>query len=377
MKKNLLKCVFFTMLSLTLFSCSDDDKDNIVPFDFDISNTGLYVLNSGSKGANIPATLIYFDANKNNSQSVKDVFKNQNGIELGYGGQDMVVYGSKMYITVTQSNCIYVTDKKGKLLKYSDGSAAVIKPLNSSNQPQQPRSAIAHSGNVYVSTYDGDILRIDTTSMTIDKQVATGGTYPEEVTIVNNKLYTVISDYMGKGTGKNVSVINLASFTKESDIPVVVNPTKIASDKNGNIYVISSGNYTDIPSALQKIAAGTSTSTTLGTDVATNMEVAGDKLLLMKEVYDFETKKSTTALSYYDIKTNKIVDKSFVEEGKADLSNTYNITVDPATNNIYLATSDYKNEGSMHIFDGYGKYIQSFKTGGINPMGAYFVTGTK
>ncbi|MDR1883508.1 MAG: hypothetical protein LBR26_12125 [Prevotella sp.] len=380
MKKILLKSVFFAMLAFSLFSCSDDDKDDkdiILPFDFDISNTGFYVLNSGSKGANIPASLTYFDANKNNSQPVKEVFLNQNKIEPGYGGQDMLVYGSKMYITMTQSNCIYVTDKKGKLLKYNDGSDAIIKPLNSGGQPQQPRSVAAHSGNVYASTYDGDIVRIDTTAMTIDKKVATGGTYPEEVTVVNNKLYTVISDYMGTGAGKNVAVINLASFTREPDIAVTVNPTKITSDKNGNIYVISSGNYNDILPALQKIAAGTSTVTTIGTDVATNMEVAGDKLLLMKEVYDNVTKKSSTRLSYYDMKTDRIVDESFVESGKADLTNTYNITVDPATNNIYLATSDYKNEGSMHIFDGNGKYVNSFKTGGINPMGAYFITGVK
>lgn len=377
MKNILLKSIFCSILSLTLFSCSNDDSEFIYSFDFDISNTGLYILNSGSKGANIPGTPTYFDVNKNNSQPVAKVFLNQNEFELGYGAQDMVVYGSKMYITMTQSNCIYVTNKKGKLLKYSDGSDVIIKPLNGSNQPQQPRSAIAHNGKVYVSTYDGDIVRIDTTSLIIDKKAATGGTYPEEVTIVNNKLYTVISDYMGTGIGKNVAVINLSSFTKESDITVSVNPTKITSDNDGNIYVISNGNYNDIPSSLQKIAAGTSTVTTLGTDVATNMEVAGDKLLLMKEVYDYVTNKSSTILSYYDIKANKIVDKSFVETDKADLTNTYNITYDPVSGNMYLATSDYKNEGNMHIFNENGKYIRSFKTGGINPMGAYFVTGTK
>ncbi|MDR2954851.1 MAG: hypothetical protein LBV43_07215 [Prevotella sp.] len=376
MRKILLKSVFCAMLIFVLFSCSNDDKDFIPPFDFDISDTGFYVLNSGSQKLSVPGTLTYFDANKNNAHPVKEVFLNQNEFELGHGAQDMVVYGSKMYITMTQSNCIYVTDRKGKLLKYSNGSNAIIRPLNSSNQPQQPRSIITNKGNVYVSTYDGDILRIDTTKMEIDKKIATGGTFPEEVTIVNNKLYTVISDYEGKGNGKSVVAIDLGAYSTEN-ITVAVNPTKITSDKNGNIYVISNGNYNDIPSALQKIEAGTTTVTTLGSNIATDMEVAGDKLLLMNQVYDFTTKKSTTKLLYYDIKGGKIVDESFVESGKADLTNTYNITVNPVTNNIYLATSDYKAEGSMHIFDGSGKYISSFRTGGINPMGAYFITGVK
>lgn len=374
MKKILLKSVLCAMLTFALSSCSnDDDTPWIEP---EVTTTGIYVLNSGSSSAKISAALTYY--NPETGIITKDVFTNKNGIELGDGGQDMIVYGSKMYITMTKSNCIYVTDKTGKLLKDKDGNNAIIKPLNNNSQPQQPRSAIAHGGKIYASTYDGDIIRIDTTLLVIDKKVATGDTYPEEVTIVNNKLYTVLSSYPGKeNKGRTVVVINLDSFTKEGDIEVAENPTKITSDKNGNIYVISNGNYADIPSALQKIAAGTTTVTILGTSVATNMEAAGDKLLLMNEVYDFGTGKSTVSLSYYDINTNKIVDKSFVEDGKADLSNTYNITYDPVTKNIYIATSDYKNEGNMHIFNESGKYINSFKTGGINPMGAYFVTGVK
>ncbi|MBK5720575.1 hypothetical protein JGH11_06795 [Dysgonomonas sp. Marseille-P4677] len=373
MKNILLKGLFLSLLVCAFIAC---DSDNDSPWtEPEITTSGVYVLNSGSSGLKVGGSLTYYDYKT--GSVTKDIFTNKNGIELGNGAQDMVIYGSKMYISVTKSNCIYVTDKTGKLLKNNEGKDAIIKPMNNSNQPQQPRSVIAHAGYVYVSTYDGDIVRIDTTAINIDKKTATGGTYPEEMTIVNNKLYTVISDYLGTGIGKVLSVINLSSFSKDSDIAVALNPTKIKSDKNGNIYIISNGNYVDVPSSLQKIAAGSNIVTTIGTDAATNMEIAGDKLLLMKEVYNSETKKSTTALSYYDIKENKIVNKSFVEEGKADLTNTYNITVDPLTNNIYMATSDYKNEGNMHIFNGNGGYVKSFKTGGINPMGAYFITGAK
>lgn len=371
MKKIFLKGFIFSMLSLAFIACdSDNDIDWVEP---EVTTTGVYVLNSGS-GGTVGAKLSYYDYET--STLTKDVFANRNGIELGNGGQDMLVYGSKMYITMTKSNCIYVMDKTGKLLKNKDGNDIIIKPLNSKEQPQQPRSAVAHGGKVYISTYDGDIIRIDTASFAISK-VVTGSVYLEEMTIVNNKLYTVISDYTGAGIGKSVSVINLNSFTKEPEITVTQNPTKITSDKNGNIYVISNGNYNDISSTLQKINPTTNSVTTIGTDVATNMEVVGDKLLLMKEVYDYVEKKSTTYLSYYDINTNKIIDKSFVEEGKADLASTYNITYDPVAKNIYMGTSDYKNEGNMHIFNENGKYIKSFKTGGINPMGAYFLTGTK
>jgi hypothetical protein len=282
-----------------------------------------------------------------------------------------------MYITVTVSNCIYVTDKTGKLLKDATGKDAIIQPLNSSNQPQQPRSALAYNGNVYVSTYDGDILRIDTTALTIDKKAATGDTYLEQMTIVGNKLYTVVSDYTFTGIGKSVAVVNLSSFTKEAEIPVALNPYKIKSDEAGNIYVLSMGNYGDIPSSLQKIDPNTNAVTTIGTNVASDMAVAGNRLLLMNSVYDFTTGTSSTVLSYYDIAANQIVDQPFVDAGTIDLSNTCDITYDPVTKYIYLAQSDYINEGNMYIFDENGEYLNSFKTGGMNPMGAYFVTGAK
>jgi hypothetical protein len=370
MKKILLKSILFSMLSLIFISCSDDNNNEpwVEP---EYTTTGVYVLNSGSYNPSIDAALTYYDNDTNITTG--DVFLNKNEISLGNGGQDMVIYGSKMYITVTQSNCIYVTDKTGKLLKYDDGTDAIIKPSNDNSQPRKPRSAMAYNGKVYVSLYDGNLARIDTATMKIDKLASLDGTYPEEFAIVNNKAYVTISDYMGTGIGTKVSVIDLNSFTKTGEIEVTVNPTKIVNDKDGNLYVISNGNYSTIPSCLQKITTSDNKVTVLGTDVASNMEAGKDKIYLMKE--DYVT--SSTNLSYYDIATNKIVDEAFVNTESADIKRAYNITVDPITENIYIATSDYKNEGGMYIYKSTGEYIKSFKTKGINPMGAYFITSEK
>jgi len=369
MKKILLKSILFSMLTFTLISCSDDDNNEpwVEP---EYTTTGIYVLNSGSQSLNIDAALTYYDNDKNITTG--DVFLNKNEITLGNGGQDMVIYGSKMYITVTESNCIYVTDKTGKLLKYDDGTDAIIKPLNDNSQPRKPRSAMAYNGKVYVSLYDGNLARIDTTSMRIDKLASVDGTYPEEFAIVNNKAYVTISD-RGTGIGKKLSIIDLSSFTKTGEIEVVVNPTRIVNDKDGNLYVISNGNYTTIPSSLQKITTSDNKVTVLGTDVASNMEAGKDKIYLMKEDYTI----NSTSLSYYDIAANKIVDEAFVDTKAADIKRAYNITVDPITENIYIATSDYRNEGGMYIYKSTGEYIKSFKTKGINPMGAYFITTEK
>ena len=77
----------------------------------------------------------------------------------------------------------------------------------------------------------------------------------------------------------------------------------------------SNGNYSTIPSSLQKISTSDNKVTVLGTDIASNLEAGKDKIYLMKE--DYTT--MSTLLSYYDIATNKIVNEAFVEADKADI----------------------------------------------------------
>lgn len=372
MKKFLLKGLFLFVIGCSVISCSDDDDNGGDPSgpDHFIPTSGAYILNSGSKDK-IAGTLAYYDRTYSSTTAISDIFTNLNKIELGNTANDMVIYGSKMYIAMTNSNCIYITDLGGKILKYSDGKDAIIRPVTADNKPQQPRYAVADGGKVYVSMYSGHVARIDTTSMVIDKQASTGGTYPEQLTIVNSKLYVTNSGY---GKGKTVGIIDLNTFADATTIETVLNPTRITKDKNNNIYVISMGNYGDIPSALQRINPADNTISTIGTGVATYMRPAGDRLLLINEVYDANW-KLTVNLQYYDIIQQKVVKESFVKPGdQADLSRAFSLSVDPSNNDIYVGTSDYTTYGTMNVFDKSGNYKGYFKTGGVNPMGAYFIT---
>lgn len=365
MKKFLVKGMLLSMLAFAFVSCDSDD-DNITPSWVapEITSAGVYILNSGSSGKN-NATMGYYSSDT--GVFTEKMFENQNDeLKIGDTGNDMVIYGHKMYILASGSNKIYVTNLASKLLK-------IIEPLNESNQPQKPREGVAYDGKVYISLFDGYVAQIDTTSMTITKKVQVG-TYPEELTIAKKKLYVANSGY---GDGTTVSEIDLESFTVKT-IDVVQNPANITSDKDGNVYIISFGNYGNIKSALQKYEPSTGKLTTLGTGIANKMALNkdNDKLFLVSESWD--TGSRVVSLRSLDLKTNTVNEKSFVTApGNVDLSKTYNVTVNPTNGDIYIATSDYSTNGDMYIFSADGTYKTGFATGGINPMGAYFITGVK
>ena len=125
---------------------------------------GVYFMNSGKWQSN-NATLDYYDPNTKELKT--KVFASVNGRGLGDTANDIMVYGSKMYIAVSESNTIEITDITAKSLK-------TIAPKDDSGQPQSPRYLAAYEGKVYVTLFDGHLAEIDTTSMEITKKTKVG-----------------------------------------------------------------------------------------------------------------------------------------------------------------------------------------------------------
>ena len=66
----------------------------------------------------------------------------------------------------------------------------------------------------------------------------------------------------------------------------------------------------------------------------------------------------------------------FITDGTV-VDNTYCLSVDPISGNLYIGTSDYVSTGDMYIFSPEGKLIDQLALSGLNPMGAYFLAGVK
>lgn len=353
MKKTFL---LTAMICASILFVSCEKEPNIDP-EVPEATTGVFVLNSGNFGSNDASLAQY---NPDTKVVTYGVFQSVNGQKLGDTAQDMLIYGSKMYIAVYNSGVIFVTDRTGKILKE-------IK-----EEGRSPRYFTTYKGNVFVTYYEGYLAKIDTTSLSVMASVKVGDN-PEQVKAANGKLYVANSGGMHyPNYGKTVSVVNPAVMAVTKTLSVVDNPANIEVDSKGDVYLVSLGNYADILGTLQKIDSQTDVVTTVS-DLPVSFITMGlnDKIYFVSSQYDASW--NLIADYYvYDALTETVTGK-FITDGTS-VSGPYSITADPVTGNVYLGTSDYVSTGDMYIFSANGVLINKFDTGGINPIGCYFVT---
>ena len=358
MKINKLLYLFLFAVLFSACSSDDNDSDNsVVPI---IPTKGAFVMNSGKMGSN-NASLSFYNSALN--KVAVNVFESANdGLKLGDTAQDLLVVGNEMYIAVYNSAVIYVTDSIGKIKK------EII-----SNKEQNPRSLAADANYVYVSYYDGYLARINKTTLRLDTIQVAVGRNPEQVQVSNGKIYVANSGGLSYPNYDNkVSVVDAATFTKERDVTVVINPTKVQVANNGKIFVISSGNYGDIPNTLQTIDPQNNYKVdSIGTASMMQINPTGDKLYTIYAPYS-ATGNGVINYKVYDVNTQKYLDGSFVNSSVKFSATPSTLDIDPSTNNIYIGTSDYVNNAQMYIISSTGSLINSFNTNGLNPMGAYF-----
>ncbi len=329
-------------LVTVLASCR---KDKVVP-DTGTPNANIYILNQGGIGKN-NSTLTYYDyATKS---LIPDQYFTANTNKLGDTGNDAVISGSKMYIAVNYSNVIQVVNAK---------DAKFIKQINLN----KPRSIAFYKGNIFVSSYSNTVSVIDTATLTITKTINVGRS-PEQMVVSNGKLYVANSgglDYLTLPYDKTVSVIDLATLTEIKKITVIDNPVTITADNNGNVYVLSIGDYNLVQGGMTVINSATDavkSTTNLSLFYNIPMAVYGDFLY-----YPTADKK----IAVYNTKSQTVTSANFITDGTT-ISEPYAITTDSKTGEVFIADAkDYSSNGIVYVFDKNGKKEYTI-TAGINP----------
>lgn len=367
-----MKKLNFCLLAFTiffLFSCRTDDY--VVPSEKDeVSNgedtpiKGFYLLNEGNMGSN-KCTLDYFDYATGIYHRNIYAEINPNVVkELGDVGNDIMIYGSKMYVVVNVSNKIEVLDAK---------TAKRIKTI----QLQNCRYMSFKGNKVYTSSYagpvelnpnspPGKVVEIDTASLAIERQVVVGY-QPEEMEIIGNQLFVANSGgYMFPNYDRTVSVIDLNSFTQTKKIDVAINLHRLQKDNYGDLYVSSRGDYYNIPSSLFLVDPVTGTVKKDFHIAVSGMTIVNDKLYYYGNEFNYNTHNYVKTFGIIDVKTEqiiatKIIDQQYVDEIKAP----YGIAVNPYTEDIYLTDArNYVTTGYVYCFDKNGKF--KWKTEGGN-----------
>jgi hypothetical protein len=311
---------------------------------------GIYILNQGDFGDN-NSTLTYY--NYANKQLIPDFFAAANGgAQLGDTGNDIEIYGSKMYIVVNNSGFVDVANAK---------TGVLIKQI----AIDQGRSIVFNGSNAFVTSYDGEVLVVDTASLAITKFIYVGRD-PEQMVIANNKLYVANSGGLSSVPDSTVSVINLSSLVEENRIPVISNPVSITADVNGNVYVLSLGNYSTIAGGLSIIDSSTdSVKSKPAVSLGFNIPITA----LGYQVY-FPTVDNKIAV--YSSVTNKIVQTNFITDGTV-ITSPYAIQADPTSGEIFITDAgNYQSNGTLDAFDSSGK-LEYKLTVGINPGKIAFI----
>ena len=319
---------------------------------------GAYVLNTGNWGGN-DASIQYLDFQT--GKLSEDLYAAANGEGLGDLGQDLCVYGSKIYVTVSGSSKVVIMDRKCKVLKS-------IPVATEDGTPVGPRYMAACEGKVYFTAYDGTVSRIDTTSMAIDGKLnlidagaQTGYDHHEAITSANGKLYVNISGY---SKGKWLAVVDAASFTKLKDIEVMLNPyTQCITAEDGYVYFVSNGNYAGSPSLTpDQYIYGTMQRLDPETDQveqvcrATYIANAGEKMYILYSEYYMPD----VARAYVrDLKTGD--EQEFMD--MADLQSANGLAVDPASGDVYVFDVPYGAASDVHVYGADGTYKRTFEAG--------------
>jgi YVTN family beta-propeller protein len=288
--------------------------------------------------------------------------KANNGTGLGDTGNDMMIYGSKLYIVVHGSSVLTIADKlTGQKVKNIDF-------LTPGGAKSQPRYVVAYKNKVLVDAYDGTVSVIDTASMAIEKSIPVGNN-PEQMVVLGDKLYVANSGGMQTIKDSTISVISLSSMTEVQKIKTGTSPSWMTADESGNLYVICSGDYlTGLKPKLAKISTSTNTMVKIADTITGRIQYYNGALYATGGYYGsmFVRKLSTT-----DFKQETA---NFVTDGTS-ITTAYGINVDPANGDVYVTDAkDYTTSGEVFCFDKTGKKKFSFSTTpAVNPGTVVFI----
>ncbi|WP_029904620.1 YncE family protein [Prevotella sp. 10(H)] len=376
MKKSVHLLMFVITFLFIVTGCRDDveiilSEEEIIgkPQEV-IGYKGFYLLNEGNMGSN-KSTLDYYDFSTGIYK--RNIYAEINPTvpkELGDVGNDIGIYGSKLYAVINCSNKVEIME------------AATTKRIVQIEIPNC-RFIKFHHKYAYVTSYAGPVMidpeykqigfvaKIDTTTL---KEVARCevGFQPDELEIVNGKIYVANSGgYMGaghtEGYERTVSVIDIATFKEEKRIDVAYNLERIKADKRGNMWVSSRGDYKGLPARLFFLDAEKQQITDTIPIAATNYWIDDDYLYVYGTEWSYITNDWTISYSIVDTRTHEIITKNIITDGTdKEIEKPYGIMVHPETKDIFITDAgNYVTPGLLYCFDKDGKKKWVVRSGNI------------
>ena len=348
MKINLLRSLpkmFLVLLLIAVQACSDDPTPSLPT-----GSAGYFVLNEGAFG-NSNTSISFYD--RANNTMTNDVFAKKNGRALGDQAQSVTVFEGKAYIAVQNS---------GKVEVINADDFSLIKTI--SEGIESPRYFIGiNSSKGYVSDWGADgttgtVKVIDLNTNTVTKSISTG--QGSNRIVLKDGLVYVANDG-GYGTDNKITVIDTSTDAVSTSITVGANPNSLLFDGAGNLWVISIGDYMEIPASISRVGTDNKVTTFPLADITYSypslaINNAGDKIY-----YNYNGGVYAIASNATSLPTTPLINKDF-----------YGLAVDPITDEIIGADAiDFSSNGKIYVYSAAGTELKSFEVG-IAPNGVGF-----
>lgn len=347
---------------------------------------GMYLLNEGNMGSN-KATIDYLDFC--NGTYIRNIYgeRNPNVIkELGDVGNDIQVYGNRLYAVINCSHKVEVMDLR------------TYRRIGQIDIPNC-RYIRFHQDRAYISSYVGPvsidpnaqlgaIFEVDTATLRITRQV-TVGYQPEEFEIIGNYLYVANSGgYRAPDYDSTLSVVDLTDFRQVKKIPVCVNPHRVRKDQYNRLWITSRGDHKDVQPQLvcfQPLSYSSSERPIGGTPSNSHtvasynispseMVIINDSMYFYGSHWSDETMSNQTTYGAFNIQSQipnnqyPITNiQSFITDGtEKNIKIPYGIQVNPYNGDIYITDAkNYVSSGQLHCYSREGKRKWSVRTGDI------------
>jgi hypothetical protein len=322
------------LISLLFVSCEKENNGNDTPNPE--GTVSALILNEGSWGSN-NSSLTAIDIEEGEVVSA-DWFSSKNGRGLGDVVQDMLQYGSKIYVTVTFSNSLEVIDAKS-------GTSQRVDMGN-----RKPRYIAADGGKLYITCYNPcSVVRVDTATLAIEATCPLGSFQPEGIAISRGKAFVAssnISDAAGNYSYDNkLYVVDLATFANPTTVTVGCNPQEPMVLTDGKIIVNCWGDYGTQPAGTAIVDVNSLDVTQTG-QALTKMSVYGGKAYGYATTYDASYNQT---VNYVGINSDgTVADFPFTFSVSG---NPYGITLNPTNGDIYVMTDgNYTANGTVYCF---------------------------
>lgn len=377
MKRLLYYIVVSLMLCETVLSCREDEL--VVPTEYDLlpggpdtecDPIGMYLLNEGNMGSN-KASIDYVDFR--NGYYIRNLYAERNPTvikELGDVGNDIQIYGSRLYAVINCSHKVEVMD------------ARTLRRIGQIDIPNC--RYIKFSRNcAYVTSYVGPVqmdpdaqagavFQVDTATLQITGK-CTVGYQPDELEIMGEYIYVANSGgYRAPNYDRTISVVERYGMKQVQKIPVGINLHRIRADKYGKLWVTSRGDYNGIHSKLFVLERESKWSNNMVvTDTlkipCTEMCIYGDSLYFYSTEWSNALERNNITYGIVDVRTKELVSTSFITDGtEADIEIPYGININPANGDIYVTDAkNYVSSGQLHCYSHDGKRKWSVRTGDI------------